>query len=50
VVGLRKFSIKEFLKKNINFLLGISSEITFALVVVVITMLISLVLVVFKVP
>lgn len=44
-MGLRKFSIREFLKKNFDFVMGILSEVGLAVMIIVVSMLISLVLV-----
>ena len=43
-VGLRDFDIREFLKKNFDFVMGIFSEIGFVLILVVASLLISLLL------
>lgn len=41
IVGLRELSLRELLKKNLNFAAGIISEIGLALAIIIIAMLIS---------
>jgi hypothetical protein len=47
-MGLRKFSLRDFLKKNFDFIVGIFSEIGLAMAVIVVFILISLLLVFIK--
>ncbi len=47
-MGLRKFSLVNFLKKNFNFIAGIFSEIGLTLLIIAVAMLICLLLVFIK--
>lgn len=47
-MGLRKFSLRAFLKKNFNFIAGILSEIGLTAVIIAIAFLICALLVVIK--
>jgi len=47
-MGLRKFSLKAFLKKNFDFIAGILSEVGLAAAIMTITMLVCLLLAAIK--
>jgi hypothetical protein len=47
-MGLRKFSLINFLKKNFNFIVGVLSEIGLTLLIIAVAMLICLLLVIIK--
>jgi len=48
VVGLREFSIRQFFKKNFNFIAGILSELGLVLAIMVVSIFICLVLMFIK--
>ncbi|MEW6222677.1 MAG: hypothetical protein AB1476_05165 [Candidatus Hadarchaeota archaeon] len=47
-MGLRKFSLRAFLKKNFDFIVGILGEIGLAAAIMVVALLISIVLALIK--